>query len=72
MEKKSIYGELAKYYDLLYSFKDYKTEASKIIQLIAKYKKSKGDSLLEVACGSGHHLEYLKSKFSCMGTDLNA
>jgi ubiquinone/menaquinone biosynthesis C-methylase UbiE len=27
--------------------------------------------LLEVACGTGHHLEYLKQNFSCTGIDIN-
>lgn len=67
----NIYGDLAKYYDLIYSLKDYKNETKKINALISKYKKSKGDSLLEVACGTGKHLEYLKKDFSCTGIDLN-
>lgn len=71
MEKKSIYRELAKYYDLIYSFKDYKKESNKIYKLITKYKKSNWNSLLEVACGTWHHLQYFKQYFSCTGVDLN-
>ena len=73
MENQSIYKdkELAKYYDLIYSWKDYKKEVEKIIKLIIKYKKSKGKNLLEVACGTGHHLQYFKDKFSCFGTDIS-
>ena len=66
-----LYSELAKYYDLIYSWKDYKKDADKIKRLISKYKKSDGIELLDVACGTGHHLKYLKKNFSCTGIDIN-
>jgi ubiquinone/menaquinone biosynthesis C-methylase UbiE len=71
MKKQMLYRELAKYYDLLYSFKDYKKEAVRIKALVSKYKKSEGKEFLDVACGTGHHLEYLKDEFSCMGVDIS-
>ncbi len=71
MNKKSIYNEIAHYYDLLYSSKDYKKEAEKVMEIIERYKKSEGKELLEVACGTGKHLSYFKEKFLCTGTDLN-
>jgi ubiquinone/menaquinone biosynthesis C-methylase UbiE len=71
MPKKQTYTDLAKYYDLIYSFKDYKSEANKIKQLIKKYKKSLGNDLLEMACGTGKHLAYLKGEFSILATDAN-
>ncbi len=70
--KEVPYSEMAKYYDLIYTWKDYKKEAQKIITLIKKYKKvSKDSTLLEVACGTGKHLNYLKNEFICEGTDLS-
>ena len=69
--KKSIFNELAKYYDLIYSWKDYRKEADKIKSLIKKHKKSDGHDLLEVACGTGKHLPYLIESFSIFATDLN-
>jgi len=66
-----MYKELAKYYDLIYSWKDYEKEVKKITKLIRKYKLSNGKKLLDVACGTGRHLEYLKINFSCTGIDLN-
>jgi len=71
MKTQSIYKDLARYYDLIYSWKDYKKEAETIRRLIAKYKKSKGNDLLEVACGTGGHIQYLKDHFQAMGTDIN-
>ena len=66
-----MYKELAKYYDLIYKWKDYKKEADKIKKLISKYKKSEGKELLEIGCGTGHHLKFFENKFSCVGTDIN-
>lgn len=71
MKKQLLYRELAPYYDLVYSWKDYKKEAGKIGKLISKYKKSDGKDLLEVACGTGHYLKYFKQRFSCTGIDIN-
>lgn len=71
MKKLMIYKGLAKYYDLIYDWKNYKKETNKIKKLISKYKKSKGNRLLDVACGTGKHLKYLKNNFSCMGVDVN-
>ncbi|MFX0082541.1 MAG: class I SAM-dependent DNA methyltransferase [Candidatus Hodarchaeota archaeon] len=66
-----MYKELAKYYDLIYSWKDYKKEVNSINKLIKKYKKSDGNKLLDVACGTGKHLEYFRENFSCTGIDIN-
>lgn len=71
MSKKSIFTELAKYYDLMYSWKEYKNEANKIKSLIKKHKKSNGNDLLEVACGTGKHVQYFKDSFSILATDAN-
>lgn len=66
------YSLSAKYYDAIYDWKDYKKEAQKLIQLIRKNKKSDGKDLLEVACGTGKYLEYLRPHFHCEGVDYSA
>ena len=71
MKKQMLYHELAKYYDLIYFWKDYKKDTIKIKKFISKYKKSGGKELLDVACGTGQHLKYLKNNFSCTGVDVN-
>lgn len=71
MSKASIFKKLAQYYDLIYSWKNYKNESDKIKSLIRKYKKSDGLDLLEVACGTGRHIQYLKDSFSILATDAN-
>lgn len=72
MKEQILYKELAKYYDLVYSDKDYKKETQKINQIVNKYKKSKGKELLEAACGTGEYLKYLKNYYNCQGFDLKA
>lgn len=71
MEKKPIYKRLAKYYDLIYSWKNYKREAEKIIRLIKQHKKTPGNDLLEMGCGTGKHIEYFKNEFSVLGMDAS-
>lgn len=66
-----MYKELAKYYDYIYHKKDYATESKSIIALIERFKKSSGKELLDVACGTGKHLYYLKKQYVCTGIDLN-
>lgn len=71
MKDQMLYRELAKYYDLVYDWKQYEAEVKKVTNFIKKFKKSEGNRLLEAACGTGHHLQYLKDEFECMGIDLN-
>jgi len=71
MQKQILYTNLARYYDLIYSWKDYQKEVAAIRRLITKCKRSKGNDLLEVACGTGRHTQYLKDKFRVLGTDIS-
>jgi len=66
-----MYKELAKYYDSIYHWKDYKTEVTAIKELIEKNKKSDGNNLLDVGCGTGMHVKYFKDDYSCTGIDIN-
>jgi ubiquinone/menaquinone biosynthesis C-methylase UbiE len=62
----------AEYYDMIYDAtgKDYRKEASRIHQLIRAHKRSEGNSLLDVACGTGRHIQYMRRCYSCEGLDL--
>jgi len=61
----------AKYYDKIYSFKDYEQEAKKITRIVEERLHSEGRSLLDVACGTGRHIEYLKDQFDAEGLDIS-
>lgn len=60
------------YYDAVYHFKDYKAEARALTAIIERAKRSGGRDLLDVACGTGMHLEELKRHYHCRGVDLDA
>ena len=66
-----MYKKLAKYYDLIYHWKDYEKESYSIKELVKKYKKSDGNQLLDVGCGTGKHLECFLDEFFCTGIDIN-
>lgn len=66
-----LYRELAKYYDKIYHWKDYRKEAKAIKGLIQDHKQSSGSDLLDVGCGTGKHLQYLRDDFCCVGLDIN-
>jgi len=71
-EHSSPFEKSAKYYDMIYDAvgKDYRREASRIHQLIGTHKKSKGKELLDVACGTGRHIQHMRKYYSCEGLDL--
>ncbi|MDQ6931301.1 MAG: class I SAM-dependent methyltransferase [Candidatus Eremiobacteraeota bacterium] len=63
----------AKYYDALYRAmgKDYQKEAACLTEILRGRGVQKDASLLDVACGTGGHLEYLRNEFTCEGLDLD-
>ncbi|MCJ7649889.1 MAG: class I SAM-dependent methyltransferase [Candidatus Lokiarchaeota archaeon] len=66
-----MYDNFAEIYDLIYEFLDYEKTAKKIKKLILKIKKTKENTLLDMACGTGKHLSYLKKDFKCTGVDIS-
>ena len=66
-----MYKQFAKYYDSIYKWKDYKAESERIRALIRQYKTSHGKEMLDVACGTGNHIQYLKKYFNVIGLDLD-
>jgi ubiquinone/menaquinone biosynthesis C-methylase UbiE len=66
-----LYDRSAEIYDAVYSFKNYEKEAARLHEIIQKHKRSPGNDLLEVACGTGTHITYLKNDYSVEGLDIN-
>ena len=66
-----MYKQLADYYDEIYRFKNYQKEAEKIETLIQQHRKSPGNHLLDVACGTGNHIAYLKQRYRVEGLDYS-
>lgn len=65
------YGELADVYDLLHRNKPYAREARAVRALAQRYARRPLQSLLDVACGSGRHLEAFARWFDCAGVDAS-
>ena len=68
-----MFTHSAQYYDAIYlnQGKDYAAEAGKVDALIGQYKQATGSTLLDVACGTGLHLQYLRDKYQAEGLDLD-
>ncbi|KPK93147.1 MAG: hypothetical protein AMJ88_08770 [Anaerolineae bacterium SM23_ 63] len=59
------------FYDVIYAFKDYSVEAQRLLEIIREHQLSGGERLLDVACGTGKHLEFLKETYEVEGLDLS-
>jgi SAM-dependent methyltransferase len=51
--------------------KDYPAEVQLLLDWIERNKRSAGNRLLDVACGTGRHLEYLREHYQVEGLDLS-
>ena len=71
MKETYIYSELARHYDRVYHWKDYEGDVGKLMELIDRFKRSQGNALLDVGCGTGAHLKHLVGWFDCTGIDLH-
>jgi len=70
----TIFGNYAKYYDLLYKDKNYQAEADYIKSLITKHAPTpkKVQTILDIGCGTGIHDEFLVKKgYKLTGIDLS-
>jgi trans-aconitate methyltransferase len=61
-------------YDLIYASrgKDYRKETAYLLRTLAPYRLKRSTRLLDVACGTGMHLQWLKRRFpAAEGLDLS-
>ncbi len=65
------YAKFARIYDLIYSFKNYQAEADRLHAIVSTYKRSPGNTLLDVACGTGAHIAFLRRQYAVEGLDLS-
>lgn len=68
-----MYGKSAAYYDAIYAAagKDYAREAQRLHAQIQQHKRSPGTALLDVACGTGGHIGFLRQNYAAEGLDLD-
>lgn len=66
----TTYARSAAVYDLIYEFKDYPRTTQRLRDLLSELAP-KAESLLDVGCGTGVHLELLGRGFEREGLDLS-
>jgi ubiquinone/menaquinone biosynthesis C-methylase UbiE len=68
-----MFTKSANFYNAIYSSlgKDHAAEAQLIHEIIQAHKKSTGNTLLEVACGTGIHASVLREFYQVEGLDLD-
>ncbi len=66
----NVYSKTARYYDKLYAGKDYAGEVRRLISLLGVEPDRKQLTLLDVACGTGFHIEHLRRYFRVEGLDI--
>jgi SAM-dependent methyltransferase len=66
-----MFTRSAALYDALYAHKGYADEARRLHALIERHKETRGSALLDVACGTGSHLAFLRQHYSVEGLDLD-
>lgn len=66
-----MFAKSERFYDAIYSWKDYAEEARRLKVLIAAHQRAPGRALLDVACGTGGHVPFLRDDFAYEGLDLD-
>lgn len=66
-----MFTKSARFYDAIYSWKDYQADADKLHAYITQHKQTDGNTLLDVACGTGGHFPYLREHYMLTGLDLD-
>lgn len=64
-----MFAKSARFYEALYSWKDYEGEAALLHELIQE-RSPGARTLLDVACGPGKHLEHLRAYYDVEGLEL--
>jgi SAM-dependent methyltransferase len=64
-----VFTATAELYDIIYSFKDYASEAAKVRAVIEAARPG-ARTILEVACGTGEHAKHLARDYEVDGIDL--
>jgi len=67
-----IYRKYGKYYDLIYSTKNYDDECESLINYFKKFSEDDARSILDVGCGTGEHsIRFAEKGYNVVGVDLS-
>jgi ubiquinone/menaquinone biosynthesis C-methylase UbiE len=65
-----VFDKSQRFYDAVYSFKDYPAEVERLRGMI-EARLPEARTLLDVACGTGKHLELLRDHYEVEGADVD-
>jgi len=65
-----MYRQPPDVYEQLHEAKDYEGEAAKLREVVGRWHPA-ARTLLDVACGTGSHLVWLRGAYECEGLDIN-
>ena len=66
-----MFTRSAAWYDDIYAWKDYPAEVERLRAIIARHGQAPPATLLDVACGTGRHLELLQRELAVEGVDAD-
>lgn len=66
-----MFTKSAAFYDAVYNFKDYSREVDLLRGIFQRAGIKPGASVLDVACGTGKHLELLRGDYQVEGLDID-
>ena len=69
---RGFYGDRAEWYDRIYHWKDYPTEAAGLVEVLAEEGIGERARVLEVACGTGSFLAPLSTHYEIAGLDRSS
>jgi SAM-dependent methyltransferase len=65
-----MFRKSQRFYDAVYGWKDYRAETERLDRIIRE-RAPTATTLLDVACGTGKHLELLRNRYRVEGLDLD-
>jgi ubiquinone/menaquinone biosynthesis C-methylase UbiE len=65
-----MFSKTAQYYDKIYGHKDYQAEVVSLQAIVEQEPGADRNTLLDVACGTGSHIDFLKAHYQVTGLDL--
>lgn len=65
-----VFRKSQRFYDAIYAWKDYRAEVERLDTAI-RARHPEARTLLDVACGTGKHLELLRDRYRVEGADLD-
>ena len=66
-----MFSHSSELYDAIYHWKNYARESERAREIVDAHRRSEGRALLDVACGTGGHIPYLRKWFQVEGLDLD-